>query len=50
MLRRPPDFVQLTYNIVDREVERRLLPLALERGIAVICNRPFPARPAAGLA
>ena len=41
MLRRPPDFVQLTYNIVDREVERRLLPLALERGIAVICNRPF---------
>ena len=41
MRRRPPDFVQLTYNIVDREVERRLLPLALERGIAVICNRPF---------
>ena len=39
--RRPPDFVQLTYNIVDREVERRLLPLALEQGIAVICNRPF---------
>ena len=41
MSRRPPDFVQLTYNIVDREAERRLLPLALERGIAVICNRPF---------
>ena len=41
MRSRPPDFVQLTYNIVDREVERRLLPLALERGIAVICNRPF---------
>ncbi|MDE0201618.1 MAG: aldo/keto reductase [Rhodospirillaceae bacterium] len=41
MRRRPPDFVQLTYNIVDREVERRLLPLAQERGIAVICNRPF---------
>ena len=41
MRRRPPDFVQLTYNVVDREVERRLLPLALERGIAVICNRPF---------
>jgi len=41
MRRRPPDFVQLTYNIVDREVERRLLPLALEQGIAVICNRPF---------
>ena len=41
MLQRPPDFVQLTYNIVDREAERRLLPLARERGIAVICNRPF---------
>ena len=41
MRRRPPDFVQLTYNIVDREAERRLLPLALEQGIAVICNRPF---------
>ncbi len=35
------DFVQLTYNIVDREVEDRLLPLAAERGIAVIVNRPF---------
>ena len=41
MRRRPPDFVQLTYNIADREAERRLLPLAKERGIAVICNRPF---------
>jgi diketogulonate reductase-like aldo/keto reductase len=35
------DFVQLTYNILNREVEDRLLPLAKERGIAVICNRPF---------
>jgi len=35
------DFVQLTYNIADREVEDRLLPLAQERGIAVIANRPF---------
>lgn len=35
------DFVQFTYNIVDREVEQRLLPLAAERGIAVIINRPF---------
>lgn len=35
------DFVQFTYNLVDREVERRLLPLAAERGIAVIINRPF---------
>lgn len=37
----PLDFVQLTYNIVDREVEERLLPLAQERGMAVIVNRPF---------
>jgi diketogulonate reductase-like aldo/keto reductase len=37
----PLDFVQLTYNAIDREVEQRLLPLAAERGIAVIVNRPF---------
>jgi len=35
------DFVQLTYNITHRSVEERLLPLAQERGIAVIVNRPF---------
>ena len=38
---RPLDFVQVTYNIVDREVEDRILPLAADRGIAVIANRPF---------
>lgn len=41
MKSQPLDFVQLTYNIEDREVEQRLLPLARERGIAVIVNRPF---------
>lgn len=41
MRRVPLDSVQLTYNIVDREAESRLLPLARERGIGVIANRPF---------
>jgi diketogulonate reductase-like aldo/keto reductase len=31
----------VTYNIRDREVESRILPLAQERRIAVIINRPF---------
>lgn len=37
----PLDFIQLTYNVVDRAAEHRLLPLARERGVAVIANRPF---------
>jgi diketogulonate reductase-like aldo/keto reductase len=41
MRSQPLDFIQLTYNLYDREAEQRLLPLALERGIAVIVNRPF---------
>src|SRR4051794_1211761 len=32
----PLDFVQLTYNILDREPEKRLLPLARDRGIVAI--------------
>jgi aryl-alcohol dehydrogenase-like predicted oxidoreductase len=41
MREEPLDFVQLTYNVLDREAEARLLPLAQERGIAVIVNRPY---------
>jgi diketogulonate reductase-like aldo/keto reductase len=41
MRQQPIDFVQFSYNPVDRDAEQRLLPLAAERGIAVIVNRPF---------
>lgn len=35
------DFVQLNYSIGERESERVLLPLARDRGMAVLVNRPF---------
>jgi diketogulonate reductase-like aldo/keto reductase len=41
MRAQPLDFVQVTYNILDRQVEDRILPLARDRGIGVIVNRPF---------
>lgn len=37
------DFVQLNYSLAEREAERALLPLAKERGVAVLVNRPFGA-------
>ncbi|MGZ8254348.1 MAG: aldo/keto reductase [Burkholderiaceae bacterium] len=41
MREQPLDFVQLSYNALDRAAEERLLPLARERGMAVLVNRPF---------
>jgi len=35
------DFLQINYALDDREAERRVLPLAAERGVAVIVNMPF---------
>ena len=39
--REPLDFLQINYSVGEREAEDRLLPLAAERGVAVIANRPF---------
>jgi aryl-alcohol dehydrogenase-like predicted oxidoreductase len=39
--REPVDFVQFNYSPVTRAAEARLLPLATERGVAVLVNRPF---------
>lgn len=35
------DFLQINYSVGERDAEKRLLPLARERGMAVIVNRPF---------
>jgi len=35
------DFLQINYSIMEREAEQHLLPLAEERGVAVLVNRPF---------
>ena len=41
MRSQPLDFVQFSYNIVDRAAEEQLLPIAQERGIATMINRPY---------
>lgn len=41
MKKEPLDFVQLTYNMQNRAVEQNLLPIAKDKGIAVIANRPY---------
>jgi diketogulonate reductase-like aldo/keto reductase len=35
------DFLQINYSLAEREAEKRLLPMAKDRGVAVIVNRPF---------
>ena len=35
------DFIQINYNIADRNAEKRLLPYALEKGVSVLINQPF---------
>jgi aryl-alcohol dehydrogenase-like predicted oxidoreductase len=41
MREQPLDFVQFSYNIEDRSAEEDILPLALDRGIATMVNRPY---------
>lgn len=41
MKRKRLDFVQVSYSLADRDVERDILPVAAGRGVAVIANRPF---------
>jgi len=37
----PWDFLQINYSLGERDAEKRILPLATERRVAVIINRPF---------
>ena len=35
------DFIQVNYNLLERNAEQRLLPLAMDKGVAVLINQPF---------
>jgi aryl-alcohol dehydrogenase-like predicted oxidoreductase len=37
----PVDFIQVNYSLAEREAESRILPLAQEKGIAVLANLPL---------
>src|SRR5580765_3795448 len=37
----PYDFLQINYSLAERDAETKLLPLAKEKGVSVIVNRPF---------
>jgi diketogulonate reductase-like aldo/keto reductase len=42
------DFVQINYSVAEREAERSVLPVAADRGVAVLVNRPFATGDALG--
>lgn len=37
----PLDFIQINYNLAVRDAAERILPLAKDKGIAVLINRPY---------
>jgi len=41
MRKYPLDFIQVNYSMSDRAAADRILPLAQDKGIAVLVNRPF---------
>lgn len=41
ILEEPIDFIQVNYNLAVRDADKRLLPLAKDKGIAVMINRPY---------
>jgi diketogulonate reductase-like aldo/keto reductase len=41
--KRKVDFVQVNYSVAERDAEQKVLPIARDRGVAVIANRPFTA-------
>jgi len=43
LAREKVDFLQINYSLMEREAEQRVLPMAQERGVAVIANRPLGA-------
>jgi len=41
MKQHKPEFIQINYSLIERESDKRILPLAKDLGIAVLINRPF---------
>ena len=47
MRRLPMDFIQVDYSLANRSAAQEVLPLAIQKGIAVIADSPFGGRRAA---